>query len=421
MQPDRDYWTPGAGVREDGLPIDGAHSWAPVHITKVGAQAPEPATLGGIAYPGRRHVYSGEPESLKSWVALILAAEQMRTGNTVLYIDLEMGARETLERLHALSLDDDTIDRHFVYLEPSEPITSAEILADVAALVAEREPSLVIVDATTGALSLHGLDANSAGDVERFYRDVIDPLREYGAAVILLDHLPKDRDSRGKFAIGSERKVGIADVHLRFETLQPFGRGKTGKAKITTQKDRPGYLPRPTCAEVELTSDPATGGITYRLEHAAHAESEPWRPTGLMEKVSLHLEALAEPASRNAILDAVRGKQEWVRTAIDELVRGGYATEEPGPRNARLVRSERPFRENQHDPVPPHPDPVPDTVVHPVPTLSPPYRGTGSSGDEVETTKFHDPVPDEVKAVDGFQPVPFDRAGRDGSARKVAR
>jgi hypothetical protein len=32
-----------------------------------------------------------------------------------------------------------------------------------------------------------------------------------------IDHLPKNRETRGKFAIASERKIGSCDVHPGFE------------------------------------------------------------------------------------------------------------------------------------------------------------------------------------------------------------
>ncbi|MEZ5099575.1 MAG: hypothetical protein R3C15_07195 [Thermoleophilia bacterium] len=50
----------------------------------------------------------------------------------------------------------------------------------------------------------------------------------------------------------------------------------------------------------------------------------------------------SEPLSHNRIEQEVKGKTEFVRMAIERLIDGGYAAEERGPRNARLVRSLRP-------------------------------------------------------------------------------
>jgi hypothetical protein len=256
-----------------------------------------------------------------------------------------------LERLRDLGLTDEEI-ASLLYLTPSEPLTDAQVRADVDALLGEPpRPSLVIIDAFTGALELHRLDPNSGVEVERFYRTVVSPLQAHGAAVVILDHVPKNKDARGKFSIASERKLGGADVHLGFEIVRPFGRGRNGLAKIVTHKDRPGHLPRPKAAELELSSNPETGLVTWDIRPADDAAEEPFRPTRLMEKVSLYVAAHVdeEPPSRNAVEEHVTGKRDFVRQAINVLVGEKYLAEEEGPRNARLLRSLKPYREaNDH-------------------------------------------------------------------------
>jgi hypothetical protein len=161
--------------------------------------------------------------------------------------------------------------------------------------------------------------------------------------------LPKAREGRGKFAIGSERKVAAADVHLGLETVQPFGRGKTGLARVIVHKDRPGWLSRPKAAEFELTSDPTSGLIawTFKQPRESDEEAGTFRPTRLMEKVSRYVEAHVpeEIPSRTAVEENVTGKGTFVRQAIDILIAEGYVEESPGPRNARLLSSLRPYRE----------------------------------------------------------------------------
>jgi hypothetical protein len=174
---------------------------------------------------------------------------------------------------------------------------------------------------STSTQANHGLDGLKTGDVERFYRDVVDPLRTHGGAVVILDHLPKATEGRGKWAIGSERKIGACDVHLGLEVIHPFGRGKTGKAKITTHKDRHGYLPRPRAGELELTSDPETELITWQITLADQEQNtEPFRPTFLMQRISEYLELQTEPVSRNSVEQNVKGKStDAKRLALDVL------------------------------------------------------------------------------------------------------
>jgi hypothetical protein len=301
-----------------------AHSWRPVDLLAYAEAPPAPPTIGGLAYPGRRHVFSGEPETLKSWAALVLCVEQVRAGEVALYIDLEMGASMTLERLRQLGLSEDEIRTGFVYLSPSEPMTGEDVLADVTRLVTFAKPSLIVLDAFTGALELHGYDPVSGVAIEGFYRTVVGPLQAHGAAVVMLDHVAKNKETRGRFAIDSQRKIGGVDVHLGFKLIHPFARGADGLAGITTHKDRPGHLPRPRAAELELTSDPETFAVSWRIRpaeaHAADESGDNFRPTGLMERVSRALEI----CRRAEVADAARGRsqrQDRLRPAGDRQTR----------------------------------------------------------------------------------------------------
>jgi len=233
------------------------------------------------------------------------------------------------------------------------PARRGDVLADVEALLSVRCPSLVVMDSFTGALSLHGCDPDSGVDVERFYQTVARPIQDAGAAFLTLDHLTKARGTRGMFSIGSERKIAGADVHLGLDVVRPFGRGRSGLAKITTHKDRPGHLARPKAAELELTSDADTGLVSWEIRPCSDtdtAEPGSFRPTELMERVSLYVGAqAAEPPSRNAVEENVNGKRTYVRLAIDTLVGEGYLEEEAGPRKARLLVFNRPYRQADDD------------------------------------------------------------------------
>lgn len=351
------------------------HSWTPINLRKLEGREQAEPTIGGIVYPGKRHALSGEPESLKSWAALVLCALELKAGANVLYLNLETDAHEIRERLRDLGVPDEHLEpNRLVYLQPSEPMTQPDVLADVQLLVAERRPTLVVVDATDGALELHGCDPNSSRDVERFYRTVVAPLRGRGAASIAIDHLTRDPEKRGMYAIGSQRKIGAVDVHLRLECVQPFARGRTGRATITVKKDRPGWLPRPQAGELVLRSDPSTFAITYALEvatrDAGSSESEQsFRPTVLMERVSRYLEVQAELASRNAVETTVSGKAKFVRQAIDCLVAEGYAREETGSNRARLLGSIKPFDTTSSSPVRPERSATSSSPVRPSLTL----------------------------------------------------
>jgi hypothetical protein len=323
------------------------HTWRPLDLLELGDKPPEPPAIGGLLYAGHAHVISGEFDAGKSWLLLAIATSELREGRGVVWVDDDdMGPGAILERLRSFELEDDRIRSRFAYLRPSEPLSEAA-RADLVELIRSRSARLVVFDAFNASLSLHGLDPNSSADVEQFLRLAVRPLCDEGAAVALPDHVVKRGESRGRYSYGSERKQTGMEVHLGLTVLEPFGRGRTGKAKVVVHRDRPGFLKSEPPGLFVLASDPESGRCSWRLEpeHDVSDEGE-FRPTKLMEKVSLYLERWNEPASRNQVEQDVQGKGEWVRRAIDVLVSEGYLVEFQGERRARLVKFVRPFRES---------------------------------------------------------------------------
>jgi hypothetical protein len=169
-----------------------------------------------------------------------------------------------------------------------------------------------------------------------------------GVAVVLTDNVVKDQEARKGWAIGSERKRSKAEVHLGMKTLAPLVRGGTGKAKIDVHKDRPGHLEKPSPGVLVVES--VAGYCSWRIvREESRGERGEFRPTVLMEKVLRFLKLREDAQSRTQIVEGVSGKTEYVRVAIDTLIREGYATEFEGARGARLVRLERAFSEADDD------------------------------------------------------------------------
>src|SRR3954465_10608280 len=102
--------------------------------------------------------------------------------------------------------------------------------------------TLTIVDAAAGAYDVSGLDDNKRAEVERFGRTWIVPFWQAGGTTLLLDHVVKNSETRGRYAIGSERKLGQVDVHLGLEALTNISRGGHGLIRVTVHKDRPAHL-----------------------------------------------------------------------------------------------------------------------------------------------------------------------------------
>jgi hypothetical protein len=330
------------------------HSWQPVDLLAVGT-SPSPPTIGGLLYPGKRHVFVGEPDACKSWLAAALCVEEVEKGNAAVYIDADgNGGEVMLERLRALGLTDKQIASGIRFVEPDEPMvnpTKPEVATDFGRMLSEEPVTIVVGDSVDALLYLHGLDPNATRDCEHFYHELVDRWRAHDAAVLLLDHVVKNRDQRGHFAIGSQRKTGKAELALGLEVAVPFTRGGRGVVRLLTHKDRPGYHPRPKLGELELVSDAESGRVTWTIRPAGEQAGVEFRPTVLMERVSLHVEKFLpeEELSMSQVLEDVKGKDKGLRRAVEVLIKEGYLEERPGPRNARLLTSVRPYREEDDD------------------------------------------------------------------------
>jgi hypothetical protein len=204
------------------------------------------------------------------------------------------------------------------YVAPDGPPDAEDVDA-----MREAGVTLAVIDALAGAYDASGLDDMARKDAERFARTWIRPLWEIGITTVSIDHVVKAAEARGRYAIGSERKLGTVDVHLGLEAVVPLTRGGRGVVKVTTHKDRPGHLQRPHPCEIELDSEPETHRITWTFnEPSANASAgDRWRPTVLEDRV---LECVHrpdyEPLSRSALADLVKGNRTYLLQAIDNLI-----------------------------------------------------------------------------------------------------
>jgi hypothetical protein len=367
-------------------------SWQPVNIAAVlaGDLSPlEPTVLTRhdgqhLLYPGRVNALIGEPESCKSFAAQIAAGEVLKDGGTVWYLDFESEARDVVGHLLALGVPQDDILKGLVYVRPDEPIGDA-----VAVLHSQRDSHLTVVDGVNSALVANGLEPNSNRDVADFWARLVRPLQLVTAGpLVTVDHVAKDREHRGDWAVGAGQKKALVDgAMLAFELIQPFGRGRTGLVKILVFKDRPGALRGQAVgkeiARLQLVANAEGNEITYALDPPAGDQggTHDFRPTVLMERLSRFLEGMTEPLTGYAIVGAVPGKREYKLTALKVLAAEGYVQCQPGPRGGLLYRSQKAFREDVNST---GSQPVPDRFPEPVkgdrfPGSSPLQGGTAGN------------------------------------------
>lgn len=311
-----------------------------------------------LLYPGRVHSIAGEPEGGKSWVAIVAAVQCIVSCRHVVYIDYEDTAAGIVSRLLALGATPDDIRAYFHYARPDRGVDSPAKYF-LAAQHVELRPAFVAIDGVTEAMMMQGLKVAEQEDVASFY----DMLPRYiaglagehdeGPAVLLIDHVAKDQESRGRWAIGAQHKLaGISGAAYTLERILPFRIGEHGMARITVAKDRHSLV-RQHCmgdhvAELHIYSD---GAEVARWElqpvtQVPRGNEGEMRPTFLMEKVSRWLE-INPGSTQSQIRNARLGRQtRFVMEALRALIDEGYVSTERGGHNSTLHRSARSYRIN---------------------------------------------------------------------------
>lgn len=339
---------PGAGEQ--------ANSWAPANLADIlehGEELQVPTHLARtdgqhLLYPAAVHSISGEPESGKTWVALIAAAQTLREDGHVTYVDFEDRAGRVIPRLLQLGAPRDAILAGFHYIRPVAALdTAGRNHLDAAA----DQSALAIIDGVTEAMTMHGLSLMDNEDAARYLDLLPRHLADHGCAVLQIDHVVKDPEKQGRWAIGAGHKLaGLDGAAYSIKITDPFGRGKIGRARITVNKDRPGAVREFAMGNAvgTLVIDSRSEQLHAWLEEPAStplSDNGEMRPTHLMEKVSKYVE-ITPRASGKQIEDVIRGKAQYVRLAIRTLVNEGFLTVESGPRGAQLHSSTVAYRED---------------------------------------------------------------------------
>ena len=167
----------------------------------------------------------------------------MEQGNHVFFYDFEDDEVGVTGRLLDMGTDLEALRSHFHYARPDEPLTDTVRSAWLAEHERQR-PSLVVVDGVTEVMTQHGWGQNDNADVAAFYREVLRPMADLGAAVVTLDHLPK-YDEKGRGAIGGVHKLnGIDGAVYRLKAVREIVRGREGLTSVSVDKDRPGQVKR---------------------------------------------------------------------------------------------------------------------------------------------------------------------------------
>lgn len=274
---------------------------------------------GGLRADGVRLAYSaavnglvGPPESGKTLVAIASASDTLKAGGSVLHIDSDHnGAEATIS--HYLAADgvepDVLADRErFRYVD----VRSADHLRRVVAEAAGWHPTLAVVDSVGEIVPLMGGESNSNDDYRRIHREILSPLADAGAAVLVLDHVTKE-EGRGGYAIGAgAKKAAIDGSYLSVANVEPFVPGVGGAAALSILKDRHGGLraasptgKNPTAAVFRL--DSRAGVSTWEFHPGRSSEERDDAQAEADVEFVLTLDPF--PSSRQKLQAAIRSSQ----------------------------------------------------------------------------------------------------------------
>jgi hypothetical protein len=337
-------------------------TWAPMDLGPFldgTFERPEPSVglerVDGLRllYPGKEHSVIGEMESGKTWFALGSAAAELMAGRQVVYIHFEEDdPADTVDRLRALGVPSYQIRSHFAFVGPQTPATPAQV-----AKLAERQPTLVVLDGQNEGMILHGQEIREEGGAGEFRALMVKPWTAIGAAVLACDHVVKDKETRGRYALGSIHKGNALNGTLIvIENAEPFGRDQRGVSRVYVTKDRPGHIrrrgqktaiPGKTYLGMLVVDDTRTRRDALDLAWFAPADVAPEEDVAAQKgnpAAAWILQVMGDApeqsvGSRRDLLARLRkgGFQvtdQQARDALDDLIVADSLEEVPGKRNA---------------------------------------------------------------------------------------
>jgi hypothetical protein len=310
-----------------------------------------------LVYPGKIHSFHGESESGKSLILMWEAVRLMMAGEDVLWITFDSDLDEDLGRAIGYGCPMDVLWEHMDYRAPDVSHAGSEGFIDMFT----RPYALAVIDGVTDALNLLG-KGMSRGDPNDAYTQFsrIFPRRlaeKTGAAIVLIDHVNKDADNRGRFAIGAQAKMSqLTGAAYLVEPSQPPVKGGKGSVTLRVAKDRPAGVRKncgkwrqrdrtqeAACIEIDDTGEFTQFRIGVPVMGDPFAGNGFDRPEQQMIHVCEFLANFPQGMTTQSIKEAVNGRNERVNLALDLLEAEGYIEQKAGPRKAKIWTVIKPY------------------------------------------------------------------------------
>lgn len=373
--------TPVASVQNGSMESheaskNASSSWRFEDLTQLasGVELPPTPTVfqredgQGLFYRGAVNDLHGEPGCGKSMLAQIATAQELKQGHDVIYIDYEDSARNVVKRLLLLGVTSEAIVTHLHYVRPSaKPSSPTSLDGWRETLAYAGTATLAIIDGVTSCLAYAGLDSNSGDDIAAWYNTMPRLISACGPAVVLIDHVVKSKDNRGRYAGGSMQKLALIDgISYSVDMTKPVGKGVRGTIVIKSGKDRISEIEEHCAvswssngshlreaARIEINStDPKLMRVTIARPNMMPSDTESakrFRATGLMEKISTIIQDSGE-ISFNQLMhelkdDGSGARRGTVKESVTTLCEEEYLLKRSGANNTIIYSSNRPYRQ----------------------------------------------------------------------------
>jgi hypothetical protein len=329
------------------LATDDPRAWldgAPMDPAAVSAD-PLPTVPGfPFLHPATAAVISGPTGAGRSSLIQACAYDAGRAGVRVAYLGSEVTEPEFNARAADLARRrGDEVDEplraqlaNVRYLNLASTVAHAWQSPEEWVREAAKRFDVVAIDPLSAVASAIDLDFDkSNAEFVRFYDRLVQPLTGAGATVVMLENIGHSVDARAR-AKGVSAKQDRADL-----TFSCSLRTTPASLVVTARKVRTVRAAFERGDEWVFARE--TQRITRREGHDGDHDAG-WRPTYLMERLSQAIEA-GPGQTTGALLRNTKGKDAHLGEALKQLVADEYVRVEPGPRNAQLHYSARPYRE----------------------------------------------------------------------------
>ena len=202
-----------------------------------------------LLYRGEMNEIHGQAGISKSWIALTICMQELRRGNSVLYLDPESSKNNITKRLEYLEAPIGELkviakDSGAKFLYRSDMFDARDKdnkeIKILQAGVQDPKFSMVVIDGIANYMANAGYDENDNMGALQIINDLCKPFAMAGKCVLIIDHTSKNTDgTRGARGASSKRGAYKGASYLIDPTV-PFSRENSGYSTLILDKDNEG-------------------------------------------------------------------------------------------------------------------------------------------------------------------------------------